>query len=70
MNANSIESTTLPPKEVYILVTGSVPTGSGLSSSSAMTTASATTILQICNRREGDGMIPRRELTQVAIESG
>lgn len=59
-----------PPTNILILVTGSVPTGSGLSSSSAMTTASATTILQIAGRREGGGVVARRELTQVAIESG
>jgi galactokinase len=55
------------PGNVYILITGSVPPGSGLSSSSAMTTASAIAALSLSGRYSE---VARREVTQVAIESG
>lgn len=57
----------LAPAEVFLLVTGSVPPGSGLSSSSAMTTAAAITILELCGQRE---QVARRDVTEVAIASG
>ncbi|KAI5480405.1 galactokinase [Pseudohyphozyma bogoriensis] len=63
---HSSYSTFTPPPHLFLLVTGSVPAGSGLSSSAAMTTASAITILQVCGRR---GSVSRKEVTQVAIES-
>lgn len=54
-----------PPKVLQILVTGTVPAGSGLSSSAAITTASVITVLSVL---EVD--VNRGDLTQIAIECG
>lgn len=59
-----------PPAHVFVMVTGSVPQGSGLSSSAAITTASVVTILELTGRRDGADKVGRREVTNVAIESG
>ncbi|KAL8292829.1 hypothetical protein RQP46_000523 [Phenoliferia psychrophenolica] len=58
-----------PPPHVYIMVTGSVPLGSGLSSSAAITTASVVAILELAGRRDGVDKVGRRDVTNVAIES-
>ena len=54
-----------PPKVLQILVTGTVPAGSGLSSSAAITTASVITVLSVLEVE-----VNRGDLTQVAIECG
>lgn len=54
-----------PPTNLEILITGSVPAGSGLSSSAAITTASVITVLSVL---EVD--VNRGDLTQVAIKCG
>lgn len=51
---------------VNLMVSGSVPEGSGLSSSSALTTASVIAAMVITRKREQVG---RRMVTQIAIES-
>ncbi|KAK4706064.1 hypothetical protein P7C70_g132, partial [Phenoliferia sp. Uapishka_3] len=58
-----------PPPHVFVMITGSVPVGSGLSSSAAITTASVVTILELSGRRDGEEKIGRRAVTNVAIES-
>ena len=50
-----------------MLVDGTIPPESSLSSSAAMTTCSSIVILQAFGARE---VISRREMAEVAIESG
>ncbi|SGY79574.1 BQ5605_C008g05167 [Microbotryum silenes-dioicae] len=57
------------PSHVVMLVTGSVPEGSGLSSSSAFTIASSIAILHVVGRISGSDAIDRKAMTEVAIAS-
>lgn len=68
--AKTVKGSSTKPTHILMLVWGSVPEGSGLSSSSAMVTASASAVLEICGRREGPDFIGRRGVTETAIESG
>ena len=68
-SANRPAPNSAPPSELLVLVTGSVPEGSGLSSSSAMTTASAILVQEAAARRTGPGALDRKQVTEVAIES-
>lgn len=55
------------PCDVKVLIDGSIPPESSLSSSAAMTTCSSIVILQSFKAREE---ISRKEMAEVAIESG
>lgn len=55
------------PSQVDVLIDGTIPPESSLSSSAAMTTCSSIVILQAFHAREE---ISRKEMAEVAIESG
>lgn len=54
------------PRPLDLLVTGSVPPGSGLSSSAAMVVASTLSFLAINNKLEG---ISKGELVKMAVDN-
>ena len=54
------------PRPVDILVTGSVPAGSGLSSSAAMVVASTLSFLSINNKLEG---LSKGDVVEMAIKN-
>ncbi|KAJ6514730.1 Galactokinase [Mycena vulgaris] len=57
------------PVPVDLLVTGSVPAGSGLSSSAAMVVASTLAFLAINGKLEGPGKITKGELVKMSMEN-
>lgn len=59
-------STTAAPQTIQVLVDGTIPPESSLSSSAAMTVCSSITILQALGARQ---LVSRSEMTEVAIES-
>ncbi|SCV70910.1 BQ2448_3672 [Microbotryum intermedium] len=64
-----LPSTGTHPSHILMLVSGSVPEGSGLSSSSALTIASSIAILHVVGRISGPDAIDRKAMTEVAIAS-
>lgn len=62
----SVLSASSVPATIQVLVDGTIPPESSLSSSAAMTVCSSITILQALNARE---LVSRSEMTEVAIES-
>ena len=63
----SVLSSRTRPVRISVLIDGTIPPESSLSSSAAMTCCSSIVILQAFGARE---LISRREMAEVAIESG
>ncbi|TFK62848.1 Galactokinase [Pluteus cervinus] len=67
--SNTSDGTSSTPVPVDMLVTGSVPAGSGLSSSAAMVVASTLTFLAINGKLEDANPINKGELVKMAMEN-